>query len=78
MTDLSRIQRRALVESLLELLKSTFGRGESILISGFGRFQIRQKEARRGRNPFTGGDILLRPRTVLAFKASRLLRDKIA
>ena len=67
---------RDLLESLLELIKVTFDQGEDLLISGFGKFEVRQKDARRGRNPYTGESIMLRPRRVLLFKASRILKNK--
>jgi len=66
-----------LVESLLELMKKTLESGEDVLISGFGRFCVKSKKERRGRNPKNGEDIMLRPRRVVTFRCSGLLRDKI-
>ena len=66
-----------LVESLLELMKKTLGTGEDILISGFGRFCVKRKKERRGRNPKNGEDIMLRPRRVVTFRCSGLLRNRI-
>ncbi len=67
----------AVVETLLEIMKKTFESGEDVLISGFGKFCIKDKEERRGRNPATGEDLMLAPRKVVTFKCSGKLRDKI-
>lgn len=66
-----------IVESLLEIIKKTLASGEDVLISGFGKFCVRNKETRRGRNPQTGEDMTLRSRRVVSFKCSGVLRDKI-
>lgn len=66
-----------MVEILLEIMKSTLESGEDILISGFGRFCVKDKKRRRGRNPATGDDMMLRKRRVVTFRCSRQLRDKI-
>lgn len=66
-----------LVETLLGIIKDTLGNGEDILISGFGKFCIKNKKSRRGRNPATGADLILEPRKVVTFKCSGKLRDKI-
>lgn len=65
------------IETLLEIMKKTLEFGEDILISGFGKFSVKQKSERRGRNPATGGDMMLAPRRVVTFKCSGKLRDKI-
>ncbi|MDY0132322.1 MAG: integration host factor subunit alpha [Desulforegulaceae bacterium] len=65
------------VETLLEIMKSSLENGEDILISGFGKFCIKEKEARRGRNPATGKDLMLPPRKIVTFKCSGKLREKI-
>jgi integration host factor subunit alpha len=65
------------VETLLEILKRTMESGEDVLISGFGKFCVKQKQARRGRNPATGDDMMLTGRSVVVFRCSKLLRDKI-
>ena len=72
-----RNQSVELVEILLELIKSKLVSGEDVLISGFGKFCVKEKRQRRGRNPATGEDMMLRPRKVLTFKCSGQLRDKI-
>jgi integration host factor subunit alpha len=65
------------VESLLEVIKSSLAQGEDVLVSGFGKFCVKEKQQRRGRNPATGADLLLRERKVVTFKCSGKLRDKI-
>ena len=65
------------IETLLEIMKSTLEKGEDVLISGFGKFCVKQKQQRRGRNPATGADLILKERKVVTFKCSGKLRDKI-
>lgn len=66
-----------LLELLLELVKNKLEIGEDVLISGFGKFCIKLKKERRGRNPATGEDMLLAGRKVITFRCSHLLRKKI-
>jgi integration host factor subunit alpha len=65
------------VESLLEIIKDTLEGGDDVLVSGFGKFCVKQKKQRRGRNPATGSDLILRERKVVTFKCSGKLRNKI-
>ncbi len=65
------------VETVIEILKQTLEDGENVLISGFGKFTVKDKRARRGRNPHTGEDLILAPRRVVTFKPSGVLRNKI-
>ena len=65
------------VEIMLEIIKSTLESGDDILISGFGKFCVKNKAERKGRNPSTGEDMMLRPRKVVTFQCSGNLRDKI-
>ena len=65
------------VETLLEIIKSTLASGEDVLISGFGKFNVKNKKERRGRNPATNEDLMLEPRRVVTFKCSGKLRDRI-
>ncbi|MFC1812870.1 integration host factor subunit alpha [Thermodesulfobacteriota bacterium] len=65
------------VETLLEIIKSTLASGENVLISGFGKFCVKEKEERRGRNPATGGNMMLAPRKVVTFKCSGKLRERV-
>ena len=64
-------------ETLLEIMKRTLAVGEDVLVSGFGKFCVKEKAERRGRNPATGDAMMLRPRRVVTFKCSGKLRDKI-
>jgi integration host factor subunit alpha len=66
-----------LVETLLEIIKSTLESGEDVLVSGFGKFCVKKKRKRRGRNPATGEDMMLDARRVVTFKCSGRLREKI-
>ena len=64
------------VKLLLKIMKSTLVSGEDLLISGFGKFTVKEKRERKGRNPATGDDLTLRPRKVITFKCSGRLRDR--
>ena len=64
-------------ETILEIIKSALASGEDVLISGFGKFCVKEKRERRGRNPATGEDMILAPRKVVTFRCSRKLRYKI-
>ena len=74
---MGRQESRQVVERLLKIMKDTLSRGEDLLISGFGKFSVRQKRARRGRNPQTKESIILSARKVLVFKSSGVLRRRI-
>ncbi len=76
-TNLSRKKSLVLVESLLEIIKQTLENGEDVLISGFGKFCIKEKQERKGRNPATGDDMMLAPRMVVTFRCSPMLRKTI-
>ncbi len=73
----SKKQATDTVETLLEIMKRTLAIGEDVLVSGFGKFCVKEKSERRGRNPATGNTMMLRPRRVVTFKCSGKLRDKI-
>lgn len=66
-----------MVDSLLEIMKQTLESGEDVLISGFGKFSVKEKMERQGRNPQNGQPMMLAPRKVLTFKCSGKLRDRI-
>ena len=66
-----------LVESLLEMVKLKLEQGEDVLISRFGKFCVKDKHARRGRNPATGEDLMLGSKRIVTFKCSPVLRDKV-
>ncbi len=65
------------VESLLEIIKGTLGKREDIMISGFGKFCVKNKRERKGRNPQTAEDMILKPGRVVRFRCSGVLRRKI-
>ena len=66
-----------IIETLLEIIKSTLESGEDVLISGFGKFNVKDKKERKGRNPATGDGMMLPARKVVTFKGSAKLRDKV-
>jgi len=70
-------QSSEVTEILLEIIKQILESGEDVKISGFGKFQVKYKRQRRGRNPSTGEDLLLPPRRVVTFKCSNKLRNRI-
>ena len=74
---LTRKKSAEVLETLLDIVKRTLGNGEDVLISGFGKFCVNQKSARRGRNPATGNEMMLDPRKVVTFKCSGKLREKL-
>ncbi len=65
------------VETIFDILKEALERGEKVKISGFGNFVVRNKRARRGRNPQTGGDIEISSRKILTFKPSQFLKNEL-
>ena len=76
-TGLSKKDSSTMMESVFAIMKESLEAGETIKISGFGSFEVKQKEARRGRNPQTGEAITIEARKVLTFKPSSLLRDAV-
>ena len=73
----SRKQSTEVTEILLEIIKQSLESGEDVLISGFGKFQVKTKKERRGRNPATNEDLTLPPRRVVTFKCSNKLKTRI-
>ncbi len=73
----SRKQSSEITEILMEIIKQSLESGEDVMISGFGKFQVKTKKERRGRNPATGEDLTLPSRKVVTFKSSGRLRDHI-
>ena len=65
------------VETMLGLIKKTIEDGEDILISGFGKFCVVEKRARKGRNPQTGTEMMLAPRRIVTFRCSGILKNKV-
>ncbi len=76
-TGLTKKKSVEVIESLLEIIKRSLESSEDVLISGFGKFCVKDKAKRRGRNPATGEDLMLRGRKVVTFKCSGKLRHKI-
>ena len=74
---LTKPESRQMVERLFSLMKDTLTDGEDLLVSGFGKFIVRQKNERRGRNPQSKESLTLPARKVLVFKASGVLRNRI-
>ena len=66
-----------IVETLLEIIKRTLASGEDVLASGFGKFCVKEKKERKGRNPATGDAMMLEPRKVVTFKCSGKLREMV-
>ena len=75
---LSRNDSAALVESVLRHVSDALVRGETVKISSFGTFSVRDKAARVGRNPKTGEEVPIHPRRVLSFRSSHLMRERVA
>jgi len=75
--DLPKRSCTRLVDSLLEVIKGTLEDGEDVLISGFGKFCVKDKGKRRGRNPQTGQDMTLESRRLVSFRCSPVLKNKI-
>ena len=74
---ISKFESLRILESVLETMKASLSNGEDVLLSGFGKFIVRKKAARRGRNPQTGDDLTLEPRRVITFQCSSVMRDRI-
>ena len=74
---LSRNESAQLVESVLKEISEALTRGETVKISSFGSFFVRQKGERIGRNPKTGQEVPIRPRRVLVFRASHVLKNRV-
>ena len=74
---MTKFESTRLVEFVLETIKTSLSNGEDILISGFGKFSVRKKAPRKGRNPATGEALPLDARTVVTFRCSPVMRDRI-
>lgn len=73
---LSKKESSEVIENLLEIMKQTLESGEDVMISGFGKFCVKNKSKRKGRNPATGEDLYLDARRVVTFQSSGVLREK--
>jgi integration host factor subunit alpha len=76
-SKLTKVQAREAVETILKTMKASLENGEDVLLSGFGKFNVNAKSARKGRNPKTGESLILPARKVATFKPSGLLREKV-
>jgi len=76
-TDLMKSEAAQTFQSLMEIMKQTLESGEDVLISGFGKFCVKEKKERKGRNPATTDDMILESRRVVTFKCSGKLREKL-
>jgi integration host factor subunit alpha len=70
-------QSYELVETLLEIMKKSLESGDDVMVSGFGKFSVKEKKIRKGRNPSTGESMILDARRVVTFKCSGKLKDKV-
>jgi integration host factor subunit alpha len=75
---LSRNESATLVETVLQYVSDSLASGETVKISSFGTFSVREKSARVGRNPKTGDEVPIHPRRVLTFRPSHLMKDRVA
>lgn len=76
-TGFSKVESAEILEEILDLLKERLADGDHVKLSGFGKFQVSQKRARKGRNPITGKEIEISARRVLTFKPSQKLRKAL-
>lgn len=75
--NLTKLQATDVVEAFLRLSKNTLINGSDLLLSGFGKFKVKDKNPRRGRNPQTGDELMLSARRVVTFQPSGILRRKV-
>jgi integration host factor subunit alpha len=76
-TGLPKNKSTEIVETFVEIIKKTLASGEDVMISNFGKFCVKEKAERKGRNPATGDDLMLDPRKVVTFTCSGKLRDRV-
>jgi integration host factor subunit alpha len=74
---ISKKESAALVESFFDIVKDELGKGNPVNISGFGKWTVKQKNARKGRNPQTGKALTIKARKVVTFQQSAVLRDEM-
>lgn len=74
---LSKLEAQEIVEFLFETIKQTLSEGESVKISGFGTFDVKKKNVRRGRNPRTGEELQITSRRVISFKPSNQVKRDV-
>lgn len=76
-TNLPKSHVLAVADGLLEVITEALGQGESVSFTGFGKFEVRTRSSRKGRNPQTGETIEISERQLPAFKAGKLLKDAV-
>ena len=76
-SDKNRLEIKTIVEKLLDIMKRAVKKDRNLLLSGFGKFEVYDKNARKGRNPSTDATITLPPRTVVVFRLSRRFRAEL-
>jgi len=76
-TELTTKQSKETVEKIIDVIKTVLESGDEVMISGFGKFSVKDKNERNGRNPATGGDMVLPARRVVSFKSSDKLKDRM-
>lgn len=74
---LPRNKSTEILETFIETIKKTLASGEDILISNFGKFCVKEKKGRKGKNPATGEDLMLEPRRVVIFRCSDKLKERV-
>ena len=77
-TGLTKKESKAGVDGLFEIIKDELSHGKPVKISGFGKWTVMNKKARKGRNPQTGEDLIIAARKVVTFKPSNVLRKVLA
>jgi len=75
--DLDHVAASGTVEAFIEIIKEMLEEGEDVTLSGFGKWHVRHKNARRGRNPQTGEEMIIEPRRVVTFSLSKVLKDTL-
>jgi len=75
--NMTKNQAREAVETILRSIKSSLENGDDVLLSGFGKFNVKAKSSRKGRNPKTGKTMMLDARKVVTFKPSGILKKKV-
>lgn len=76
-TSMAKSDAAEILDELLETIKQTLESEEELKISGFGKFEVKKKQERRGRNPQTGGEITIDPRRIVTFKPSGILKERV-
>ena len=76
-TGLAKKEASEALETLLDIIKLQLVKGETVRISGLGKWNVRKKNPRRGRNPQTGGEVTISPRRVVTFSLSKVLRSSL-